>query len=127
MLAPCSKGLRYAEIASALALSVHTVNAHLKSVYRKLMVNSRAEAVYEARRAGLLHDERRGRARRAGPDAAPPHGRWRWWRQPCSRSSPRWPCPRARSLPRPRCSCCTGGSSARPTRPSQQRAARGRR
>jgi DNA-binding NarL/FixJ family response regulator len=85
MLAPCSKGLRYAEIASALALSVHTVNAHLKSVYRKLMVNSRAEAVYEARRAGLLHDERRGRARRAGPDARPPHGRWRWWRQPCSR------------------------------------------
>lgn len=56
ILALCSKGLRYAEIASALALSVHTVNAHLKSVYRKLMVNSRAEAVYEARRTGLLHD-----------------------------------------------------------------------
>lgn len=50
----CAKGLRYAEIASALGLSVHTVNAHLKSVYRKLMVNSRGEAVYEARRAGLL-------------------------------------------------------------------------
>lgn len=56
ILALCSKGLRYAEIASALGLSVHTVNAHLKSVYRKLMVNSRAEAVYEARRSGLLHD-----------------------------------------------------------------------
>lgn len=39
-----------------LDLSVHTVNAHLKSVYRKLMVNSRAEAVYEARRSGLLQD-----------------------------------------------------------------------
>lgn len=56
ILTLCSKGLRYAEIASALQLSVHTVNAHLKSVYRKLMVNSRAEAVYEARRSGLLHD-----------------------------------------------------------------------
>lgn len=50
----CAKGLRYAEIATALDLSVHTVNAHLKAVYRKLMVNSRAEAVFEARRSGLL-------------------------------------------------------------------------
>ena len=56
ILALCAKGLRYAEIAHALGLSVHTVNAHLKSVYRKLMVNSRAEAVFEARRAGLLED-----------------------------------------------------------------------
>jgi len=54
ILGLCAKGLRYAEIASALGLSVHTVNAHLKSVYRKLMVNSRGEAVFEARRAGLL-------------------------------------------------------------------------
>jgi len=54
ILALCAKGLRYAEIATALGLSVHTVNAHLKSVYRKLMVNSRAEAVFEARRSGLL-------------------------------------------------------------------------
>lgn len=52
----CSKGLRYAEIASALGLSIHTVNAHLKNVYRKLLVNSRAEAVYEARRNGILHE-----------------------------------------------------------------------
>jgi DNA-binding NarL/FixJ family response regulator len=56
ILSLCAKGLRYAEIASVLGLSVHTVNAHLKSVYRKLMVNSRAEAVYEARRNGLLLD-----------------------------------------------------------------------
>lgn len=52
----CSKGLRYAEIARVLSLSTHTVNTHLKTIYRKLMVNSRAEAVYEARRMGLLHD-----------------------------------------------------------------------
>jgi DNA-binding NarL/FixJ family response regulator len=56
ILSLCAKGLRYAEIASVLGLSVHTVNSHLKSVYRKLMVNSRAEAVYEARRNGLLLD-----------------------------------------------------------------------
>ena len=56
ILALCAKGLRYAEIASVLGLSVHTVNAHLKSVYRKLMVSSRAEAVFEARRSGLLED-----------------------------------------------------------------------
>jgi len=54
ILGLCAKGLRYAEIASALGVSVHTVNTHLKNVYRKLMVNSRAEAVFEARRSGLL-------------------------------------------------------------------------
>jgi DNA-binding NarL/FixJ family response regulator len=52
----CAKGLRYAEVAATLGLSIHTVNAHLKSVYRKLMVNSRAEAVYEARKSGLLRE-----------------------------------------------------------------------
>lgn len=52
----CSKGLRYAEMAEVLGVSSHTVNTHLKSVYRKLMVHSRAEAVFEARRHGLLND-----------------------------------------------------------------------
>ena len=52
----CSKGLRYAEIAEVLGVSSHTVNTHLKSGYRKLMVHSRAEAVFEARRHGLLND-----------------------------------------------------------------------
>lgn len=52
----CAKGLRYNEIAEVLGVSTHTVNTHLKSVYRKLMVHSRAEAVFEARRYGLLND-----------------------------------------------------------------------
>ncbi len=56
ILALCAKGLRYAEIAQTLSISVHTVNAHLKTIYRKLMVNSRSEAVYEARQSGLLQD-----------------------------------------------------------------------
>lgn len=54
ILSLCERGLRYAEIASLLDVSVHTVNAHLKSVYRKLNVSSRAEAVFEARRNGLI-------------------------------------------------------------------------
>jgi DNA-binding NarL/FixJ family response regulator len=56
VLVLCAKGLRYAEIAEVLGVSSHTVNTHLKSVYRKLMVHSRAEAVFEARRYGLLND-----------------------------------------------------------------------
>jgi DNA-binding NarL/FixJ family response regulator len=50
----CARGLRYAEIARTLALSPHTINSHLKSIYRKLMVNSRGQAIFEARRRGLL-------------------------------------------------------------------------
>lgn len=43
-----------AEIASALSVSQNTVKQHLKSVYRKLSVSSRREAVRVARDAGLL-------------------------------------------------------------------------
>ena len=56
ILSLCARGLRYAEIARVLNVSVHTVNAHLKNVYRKLTVNSKIEAVFEARRSGLIDD-----------------------------------------------------------------------
>jgi len=56
VLSLCAKGLRYSEIADVLGVSTHTVNAHLKNVYRKLMVRSRSEAVFEARRSGILND-----------------------------------------------------------------------
>lgn len=42
------------EIAADLYLSVNTVKTHLKSLYRKLAVNRRSEAVRRARRLGLL-------------------------------------------------------------------------
>lgn len=49
-----SKGYSYAEIGRALAISLNTVGSHVKQVYRKLSVNSRSAAVFEAHQQGLL-------------------------------------------------------------------------
>jgi len=49
-----SRGSSYAKVASALGLSIGTVQTHIKNIYGKLSVHSRGEAVYEARRRGLL-------------------------------------------------------------------------
>jgi LuxR family transcriptional regulator, maltose regulon positive regulatory protein len=43
-----------AEIASGMYISVNTVKTHLKSIYRKLSVTHRGEAVRRARQFGLL-------------------------------------------------------------------------
>lgn len=40
-----SRGLLYKEIASALNISINTVRTHLVSIYRKLDVRSRTDAV----------------------------------------------------------------------------------
>jgi len=56
VLEMCAKGYSYEEIAPLLAVSRHTVTTFVKRIYRKLQVHSRTEAVYEARRMGLLRD-----------------------------------------------------------------------
>lgn len=49
-----AKGFNFNEIARLLDVSPHTINAHVKKIYQKLAVHSRGEAVYEARKMGLL-------------------------------------------------------------------------
>jgi DNA-binding NarL/FixJ family response regulator len=49
-----ARGDSYGEVAAALALSVGTVQTHVKNIYGKLCVHSRGEAVYEAQRRGLI-------------------------------------------------------------------------
>ncbi len=49
-----AKGLTYQETADALGISSHTVNDYVKSVYGKLSVNSRNEAVFEAMQLGWI-------------------------------------------------------------------------
>ena len=50
-----AKGFSYAETSKICSISPATVHSHLKSVYRKLEVHSKTEAVYEARRRKLIH------------------------------------------------------------------------
>jgi DNA-binding NarL/FixJ family response regulator len=50
-----SRGFSNAEIGELLHLSLHTVNSHIKNIYRKLAVRSRSEAVFEAVQQGLIH------------------------------------------------------------------------
>lgn len=54
ILVHLAKGLSFAEIGNLLNISPHTVTAHVKKLYRKLQVHSRAEAVYEASCLGVL-------------------------------------------------------------------------
>lgn len=54
MLTLLGKGLLNREIAELLALKPSTVAAHIKSIYRKLDISSRAEAALEAGRRGLI-------------------------------------------------------------------------
>jgi DNA-binding NarL/FixJ family response regulator len=48
------KGLTYDEVAKAMEISWHTVTTYLRRVYRKLQVNSKSQAVFEARQRGIL-------------------------------------------------------------------------
>jgi DNA-binding CsgD family transcriptional regulator len=49
-----ARGFSTSEVAALIQLSPHTVVSHIKKVYRKLRVNSRVEALYEAKLLGVL-------------------------------------------------------------------------
>ena len=51
-----SKGYTYNEIAELMNVSANTVGTYTKRIYTKLEVNSKAAAVYEAKRLGLMDD-----------------------------------------------------------------------
>jgi DNA-binding NarL/FixJ family response regulator len=48
------KGFSYAESARLMGVQESTVTSHVRSIYRKLEVHSRGEAVYEALQLGLV-------------------------------------------------------------------------
>ena len=49
-----AKGFTYRDVAERLGLSHNTIPTHIKNIYRKLEVNSRGEAVFEAIQLGLI-------------------------------------------------------------------------
>lgn len=53
VLTMVSRGFRNAEVAQALGLAESTIATHVKSIYRKLGISSRAEAALHAARMGL--------------------------------------------------------------------------
>jgi DNA-binding NarL/FixJ family response regulator len=55
VLALIAQGLTYEETARRLCISVLTVQNYIKRLYRKLSVNSRGQAVFEAQRRGFLN------------------------------------------------------------------------
>ena len=49
-----ARGYTYREVAEELTVSSHTVNSHIKNLYRKLSVKTKNEAVFAATRQGIL-------------------------------------------------------------------------
>lgn len=49
-----AKGFSFNEIGELLEISPYTVATHIKKIYKKLAVNSRGQAVYEAQQMGIL-------------------------------------------------------------------------
>lgn len=52
-----ARGLRIADAANALGVAESTVASHVKAVYRKLGISTRAEAALHAARLGLLEQQ----------------------------------------------------------------------
>ncbi len=51
-------GLKDQDIGEALHISHHTVRSHIKSIYRKLKVSTRAQAAIKASQQGIIEGER---------------------------------------------------------------------
>ena len=49
-----ARGFSFADICGLLNITANTVKTHVNRIYRKLAVHSRAQAVYEATRLGLI-------------------------------------------------------------------------
>lgn len=49
-----AKGMSYGETAGVLGITTHTIQTYVKSIYRKLAVHSRNEAIFEALQNGWL-------------------------------------------------------------------------
>jgi DNA-binding NarL/FixJ family response regulator len=54
VLALIARGFSYAEVARLQSISLGTVQTHIKSLYVKLSVHSKSEAIFEASRMGFL-------------------------------------------------------------------------
>ena len=51
-----SRGLSNAEICEEMNLKLPTVKSHIYSIYKKLGVNSRVQAVIKAKKMGVLEE-----------------------------------------------------------------------
>jgi DNA-binding NarL/FixJ family response regulator len=54
ILSLLAEGFSYDNIGARLELSTHTVRTHIRNMYRKLRVNSRAQAVYEGLKRRII-------------------------------------------------------------------------
>ena len=54
VLREIANGLSERKVAEVLSLSPHTVHSHIKSIYRKLQVRSKTEAVLKAKTQGII-------------------------------------------------------------------------
>lgn len=54
ILSKLAKGYTYTEVAKLLGVTLSTVQHHVRNIYHKLAVNSKTEAVFEARILGFL-------------------------------------------------------------------------
>jgi len=61
VLALIGRGLRNIEVAEDLDIAEGTVASHIKTIYRKLGISSRAEAAWHAARMGLVTPQKSGR------------------------------------------------------------------